>query len=322
MSDEFKKNIKEIISAKTLINRQVQNDKTNEIIKNIYKSKSKRERSHSNRKNYSISDSRDISNINHNRKNNTNSYHNKKNSKNKKIISSIFYTTRKCNVNKNYLINEKKFYSISKKKNHLTKSHPLLNENLLYQLSFNNHNNENNTYRKYSGVNYSLKKKNDKNNIQVYQGIDKNYISKNKKYKKEGIKKNQLIINNKSKIFSNKSNSYSTTKNHKIINSNQNINCFEINQNNDINENICMSNNIIDNLNEEIKRLKGDNNTNENKNAINRKYKLLNEEMMKKIKNTLDDNLKFMFNFSYENFLSKESEQESKDHTFEKEQEN
>ena len=37
-----------------------------------------------------------------------------------------------------------------------------------------------------------------------------------------------------------------------------------------------------------------------------------NEEIMKQIKNSLDDNLKVMFNFSYENFLSKESETESK----------
>ena len=38
------------------------------------------------------------------------------------------------------------------------------------------------------------------------------------------------------------------------------------------------------------------------------------EEMMKKVKRTLeDDNLKVMFNFSYENFLSKESERESKE---------
>ena len=35
--------------------------------------------------------------------------------------------------------------------------------------------------------------------------------------------------------------------------------------------------------------------------------------MLKQIKNTIDDNLKIMFNFSYENFLSKESEQESKE---------
>lgn len=37
-----------------------------------------------------------------------------------------------------------------------------------------------------------------------------------------------------------------------------------------------------------------------------------NEEMMKVIKLSLDDNLKYMFNFSYENFLSKESESQSK----------
>ena len=36
--------------------------------------------------------------------------------------------------------------------------------------------------------------------------------------------------------------------------------------------------------------------------------------MLDKIKNTLDDdNLKVMLNFSYENFLSKESERESKE---------
>ena len=35
--------------------------------------------------------------------------------------------------------------------------------------------------------------------------------------------------------------------------------------------------------------------------------------MLKQIKNTIDDNLKCMFNFSYENFLSKESEHESKE---------
>ena len=34
---------------------------------------------------------------------------------------------------------------------------------------------------------------------------------------------------------------------------------------------------------------------------------------MKQIKNSIDDNLKIMLNFSYENFLSKESGHESKD---------
>jgi hypothetical protein len=42
------------------------------------------------------------------------------------------------------------------------------------------------------------------------------------------------------------------------------------------------------------------------------------EEMLNKIKNSLDDdNLKGMLNFSYENFLSKESERESKDYSIE-----
>ena len=42
------------------------------------------------------------------------------------------------------------------------------------------------------------------------------------------------------------------------------------------------------------------------------------EEMLKKIKNSLDDdNLKEMLNFSYENFLSKESEGESKEYSIE-----
>ena len=42
------------------------------------------------------------------------------------------------------------------------------------------------------------------------------------------------------------------------------------------------------------------------------------EEMLKKIKNSLDDdNLKGMLNFSYENFLSKESERDSKEYSIE-----
>ena len=58
-------------------------------------------------------------------------------------------------------------------------------------------------------------------------------------------------------------------------------------------------------LNERKKNLK-------NVGEIKKKNSIKNEEMMKEIKNTLDDNLKVMFNFSYENFLSKESESESK----------
>ena len=59
------------------------------------------------------------------------------------------------------------------------------------------------------------------------------------------------------------------------------------------------------------------NNNNNNNNNLEFKTTqipvLKNEEMIKQIKNTIDDNLKVMFNFSYENFLSKESEHESKE---------
>ena len=48
-------------------------------------------------------------------------------------------------------------------------------------------------------------------------------------------------------------------------------------------------------------------------NPNNQNHLLKNDEMIKQIKNSIDDNLKIMFNFSYENFLSKESENESKD---------
>ena len=59
-----------------------------------------------------------------------------------------------------------------------------------------------------------------------------------------------------------------------------------------------------------------------NRNLLNKKLKLLNEEMLEKIKSTLDDNLKDMFNFSYENFLSKKSEPESKEYSINKGNEN
>jgi len=321
-SEDFtsNKNINEIISLKTLINRQVQRHKTNPKIKNNYNSKNKQDHSFNSSNNNSISDSRDIFSTNNNRKISTNSYYNKNNnSKNKKIISNIFYTTRKYNVNKNYLLNnENQVYSSSKKKNYLTKNHPLLNEKLLYQLSFNNYNDNNNTNHKNSGLNYSLKKnKNDKNNIHVYQGI--NYLSKNKKNNINTTKQNRLINSIKSKKYSNKLNNYSTMNNNKNIKSQRNTNYSQLNYINLVNgtekKNITTKN-IFYNLDMETNSF--NDNLNENKNLVNKKYKLLNEEMMKKIKNSLDDNLKIMFNFSYENFLSKESEQESKEYSLEK----
>ena len=295
----------EATSIKTLLNNQVRRNKSNSKGKNIFQYKNKKENSRDS--NNSISDSRSIF-FNSNQKNNDRK-------KNKKIISNILYTTRQYNDNK------KKINNSSKKKKHLTKSQPSVNERLLYHLSFNNNHNQNPNnengnidfhYMKNNGMACSLKKNNIiKNNLQVYKGnIEQKVINKSKASNKTTIMQKSLMNLIKSKKNSNKSNSYSTLKNTNIINSQRNKNAINgIDYNNDL-YNL--------NSNEKSNRIWNNNNIDENKNLANKKYKLLNEEMMKKIKNTIDDNLKIMFNFSYENFLSKESEQESKEFSIER----
>ena len=306
-----RKDINEITSIKT---KKINDSKS----KNILYSKKNREYSRNSSKNNSISNSRDTANINYNQIINTNSYNYKKKEKSKKTMANIIST----NNNKNYLLNKNnKIHSSSKNKNHLINSHPFLNDKFLYQLSFNNNyncENNNNTYynkNNGNGINCSLKK--NKNNIKIFKG---NYIVNNcnKNIKKNQTTRKQNPLSNiiKQNNYTNKSNSYSTLNKNNKINKNQINNYFEqyhiniinggekknINDNNSNKE----QNNIIINNEEKVN------------NINNKKYKLLNEEMMKKIKNTIDDNLKVMFNFSYENFLSKESEQESKEYSFEK----
>ena len=76
---------------------------------------------------------------------------------------------------------------------------------------------------------------------------------------------------------------------------------------------------VIQNKNKKIKVINIKINDKEKKGNM----KILNqaqnsEEMLDKIKNSLDDdNLKVMLNFSYEDFLSKESERESKEYSIE-----
>ncbi len=50
----------------------------------------------------------------------------------------------------------------------------------------------------------------------------------------------------------------------------------------------------------------------EKNNILDNNNEIKNSEQLKKIKSTLEPNLKYMFNFSYEGFLNKESETESK----------
>ena len=297
-----RKYINEITSIKTQI---IKNSKNK--IKGHFNSKRKKEHSLNSSRNNSISNSNQFIN--------TNSYNYKSTDKNKKIISNILYTNRKYNNNKDYLLTKKnKVHSSSKNKNNLTKSHPLLSEKILYQLSFNNNSDNNNTNYHKNYTNNSLKK--NKNNLQIYQvNYEPNYCHKNIRIK------NPIINLIKSKNYSKKSNSYSTLKKNNIINTkkyNFKKNNFDSYHINNINggENKNINDNNIDEDKNNMNKI--NNNNEEKRNSLNKKYKLLNEEMMKKIKNTIDDNLKVMFNFSYGNFLSKESEQESKEYSLEK----
>ena len=318
---------KDINDIKSFMNNQLTKAK-NKKNKKFSREKKNKEHIYNNSKDNSFSDSRDKISIytNNNIINNINN-----NSNNKKYISNIILTSRKYSLSKNNLLNKnKKNYISSKKKNHLTKNHPLLNERLLYQFSFINNNieninikiNNNTYYNKNKRINSSLKNfKN--NNIKINQGtyVPSNFSkNKNSNSNKTIIIKNPFIntIISKTKSNANKSNS--------IINNlkTSNTNVLDLNYNNLINggENInCKSplgihSQIKSNYELGNEKIEG------NRNFFNKKYKLLNEEMMEKIKSTLDDNLKGMFNFSYENFLSKESEPESKEYSINKDKEN
>ena len=304
----LKKGINKVTSFKTFSNHKIKKNKTNPKI-NYFQKKTDREHSRNSSKNNSLSDSRSMFSMSNHKINNK--------KKNKNILSNFIQTTRYCNDDKN-IVNNKSKYNSSKKINNITKSQPLSNEKLLYQISFNNNYNyninnyinDNNTnyinYIKNYGMNCNLKKNIiKKNNLHVYQGnLQQIYFNKNNS--KSNVMQNPLL----NFIKPNKSKNISNNIMKENITNNQTNNCTNImeqNFKNIINGSVSKSNDI--NLLKEEK-------TNFNEN--NNKYKLLNEEMMKKIKNTVDDNLKIMLNFSYENFLSKESEQESKEYSFQR----
>lgn len=72
------------------------------------------------------------------------------------------------------------------------------------------------------------------------------------------------------------------------------------------------SNNLLVSENKKINKNERRNKIRENeKNNVDDKENK-NEEQLKQIKSGLDENLKFLFNFSYENFLNRESENDSK----------
>ncbi len=137
-----------------------------------------------------------------------------------------------------------------------------------------------------------------------------NSLNQNIKINNSKTTTHSLNVNNKKNINKNKNIIY----NHRINNNKK-----EIRKNND--NNFLNITNIKLNITEENENEILENETKENEkkeekkeiiNNLENTNEIKNSEQLKKIKSTLEDNLKFMFNFSYEGFLNKESETDSK----------
>ena len=126
-----------------------------------------------------------------------------------------------------------------------------------------------------------------KKNNRINKNLSNN--SKNKKIKKQ---LNSNFILNK-KIKNNNINKNKTS----------NLILYSEKKNENINKNNSIK--IEENNNKILEKKFAGNNSNKNENHKN-------DELLKQIKSDLDENLKFLFNFSYENFLNKESESTSK----------
>ena len=225
--------------------------------------------------------------------------------------------TINVNLNRNNFLNEKLinslkrnineynrfFNSINKPKN---RPYNLKNYSIFTKLSKNISNNINTNSTLVNNTTLTNKTANDKY-------IKKSYMSNIKKaksyrYNNSNNKKTILSLRKKSIGMLKEKNKVLKLDKNNFLNIVNNItNKKNINDKKYIHINSIEINNIIksnENKNE-------NNDSKENNNGI--QINLTNEEMMKKIKNSIDDNLKVMLNFSYENFLSKESERESKD---------
>ena len=137
----------------------------------------------------------------------------------------------------------------------------------------------------------------------------KNIKKNNSPNQKDIHNRNNKISNLCEIIISNETNNHTTgnslKKKEKHSKSNFSLNFKINNKNSDLNDNKenCKSNE------KNKKSLTNNNDNNLIKEIINESK---NSEQLKEIKSSLDDNLKKMFNFSYEDFLNKESETESK----------
>ena len=150
------------------------------------------------------------------------------------------------------------------------------------------------------------------NNLGISLWPNTNNISnKNNNVKKRNIINNNLNFNS----FMKHKSLYTLLKSNKMIGNSPLKYIDNSNSNNIIKKFIKFSNNISKikskenkKVNEEIILDKENNNINGQRKIIGRTTK--NNDLILKIKDSLDDNLKHILNFSYENFLNKESERD------------
>ncbi len=220
--------------------------------------------------------------------------------------------------NKNIIENSKENYNSSfYNKNNLKLSYnSTIKHNSLYNLTKNKINSSK------SKSNNKTKNNNNTINHKNTKCINKNLFSKINQeiFKIESFRNNKKIslndlnivlsTKNKNKSLLNNNNNNNKTINDTInkIKKYTNKNYSNYNNNNNYNNNL-KENNIKKKMENKIK-----NNIikNVNKKEIKSSdYEIKkNSEQLKEIKSSLDDNLKIMFNFSYEYFLNKESETE------------
>jgi hypothetical protein len=225
--------------------------------------------------------------------------------------------TAKNNISKQYIFNE------------LFNHHHNLNHNSLYTLSKN--------YRipgmpftlsvTKSSIGKSRSKSGSKEKKIVNKNTNKNYYSNNNIFdpdahvykilnqKKSNNDNNNLGIKNRNNTSNNNKVQKQITNN-LLLNNKKSKKNISSKGKSAIN-NLVNSDKKKENMNNNKKIFKKETkdktkeNQEENKNNENEKENK-NEEQLKQIKSGLDENLKYLFNFSYENFLNKESENDSK----------
>ena len=238
--------------------------------------------------------------------NNNNKIFSPKNIKNEKNKISSLYSLKK-RYNKNISKTTNNSINKSKETNYsLSKG---IIENNKIKLS----KKRNDKYdRKYTLVNTKIML-----NSKLFQKLKDDYIKldlgnktmRNKKNKKTLL---QISINNLKTIHNRnlQVTNISESNSQSISNSiNKKNNKFKLNKSLYFSNIKKKTKNILNNDNKKI--INNNNQLNNKDNYINNDFKN-NSEQLKVIKSSLDDNLKVMFNFSYECFLNKESESQSK----------